>query len=345
MASKKHKTIVTDEMENSQEPLVPVSRTRALYNKVTNYENEIKEENWPIACMKCDEYQDNLEDLNDHMKEHWDRDKCCPVCGLISKGNTSKDITFTYHLMTHTGERTQGPEEYTSDGNPDTFLRQQSSPQQKCKICGYTSSQKGAVIRHYLKAHRNMDSNGIQPSSKKIKLKRAMMSKSLPGIIGCQASSTSNVDHVKDAMENKVSQHSKLTMSRTREIYDQISTYEDEIKEENWPIACIKCDLYQDNLNELNKHMIGHWANDKCCPVCRRSFNCKATNQTFANHLMTHTGERPYVCNICSSSFIQKGNLNHHMKTHKSNCVAKTALEVDPKVVFQLKVFPRSQNT
>ena len=192
-------------------------------------------------------------------------------------------------------------------------------PEQKCKICGYTSSQKGAVIRHYLKSHRNMDLNGKQPSSEKAKLKRAMVGKSLPDIKSCQVLSTSNVDRVKDAIENKVFQSSKLTMSLTRDTHDQILNYENEIKEDNWPIPCIKCDLYQDNLSALNKHMLGHWTIDRCCPLCSRSFKSKPTNQTFTYHFMTHTGEKPFVCNICSSSFTQKGNLNQHMKTHKSN--------------------------
>ena len=46
------KTDKSEDSGNSQkEPLVPVSRTRALYSKVTHYESEIKEGNWPIAFI------------------------------------------------------------------------------------------------------------------------------------------------------------------------------------------------------------------------------------------------------------------------------------------------------
>ena len=266
-----------DSGNSQEEPLVPVSRTRALYNKVTHYESEIKEGNWPIACIKCDEYQDNLGDLNVHMKKHWDKDKICPICGiLLSKGGSSKDIVFACHLMSHTGEMPHNLVQmsYSAEIESVKFRYHKSSPE-------HTTSKRGPKKSNSLKSSRNMDLNGTSKSVKKPKLETTTANKPLTT--------------------------------------DKISSYENEIKKDNWPIRCIKCDQQLNNLKDLSKHMIGHCVTDKSCPMCHRSFKVKPNNQVFTYHIMTHTGEKPFACNICPSSFIQKGNLNQHMKTHKSN--------------------------
>lgn len=50
----------------------------------------------------------------------------------------------------------------------------------------------------------------------------------------------------------------------------------------------------------------------RCCPICTKTFPSHAS---MLIHSRTHTGERPYVCVMCSKGFNVKSNLLRHMRT------------------------------
>ena len=77
------------------------------------------------------------------------------------------------------------------------------------------------------------------------------------------------------------------------------------------PVPCVKCNESLATLENFNEHMIDHWRDDKCCPVC--GYHTRFPS-IFKQHLRIHTGEKPFVCEICSSSFRNKSNLKQHIK-------------------------------
>ena len=86
-----------------------------------------------------------------------------------------------------------------------------------------------------------------------------------------------------------------------------MSEYENQIQNDLWPIDCIKCTSVLTNLDNFNVHMNDHWSDDKCCPVCGLLINSKRFN--FKQHLKIHTGEKPFVCQVCSRAFRQKAHM------------------------------------
>ncbi|OQS00049.1 hypothetical protein THRCLA_06284 [Thraustotheca clavata] len=51
-------------------------------------------------------------------------------------------------------------------------------------------------------------------------------------------------------------------------------------------------------------------------PGCTKRYS---HSTSLKEHSYTHTGNRPYVCELCGKGFGQKVNLIRHSKTHKSN--------------------------
>ena len=60
--------------------------------------------------------------------------------------------------------------------------------------------------------------------------------------------------------------------------------------------------------NILTRHMMIH-GEKLSCRFCQKKFSRKAKLQ---DHLRRHTGERPYRCKACTSSFISTDSLNKH---------------------------------
>ena len=50
-----------------------------------------------------------------------------------------------------------------------------------------------------------------------------------------------------------------------------------------------------------------------CVVKCGKMFRLKSNLQ---NHIRTHTGEKPYKCDVCGKAFSQNGSLQNHIRTH-----------------------------
>lgn len=81
--------------------------------------------------------------------------------------------------------------------------------------------------------------------------------------------------------------------------------------------GCHVCVEKFTNYWELRKHINTHFpgmldSKSSFCHLCQKDY----TKTGFMNHLRKHTGERPFVCELCHKAFSQSSSLSIHMKFH-----------------------------
>eukprot|EP01084_Bolivina_argentea_P291044 500148_1 len=76
---------------------------------------------------------------------------------------------------------------------------------------------------------------------------------------------------------------------------------------------CKLCPKSYKRYNDLKGHYAIHGKNTECCPHCAKKFSRPIY---LRDHIRTHTGEKPFVCDICSKRFAAKRNLVQHRKRH-----------------------------
>ena len=84
------------------------------------------------------------------------------------------------------------------------------------------------------------------------------------------------------------------------------------------PFVCSICDAKFARKSNMVTHERSHTGNKSnksykyTCHLCNATF----TRGHMKNHLMTHTGERPFTCSFCDAKFSRKSNMVAHERTH-----------------------------
>ncbi|XP_063234109.1 zinc finger protein 771-like [Bacillus rossius redtenbacheri] len=78
--------------------------------------------------------------------------------------------------------------------------------------------------------------------------------------------------------------------------------------------GCPACPAQFTQKCHVKRHMLTHTGERPfLCPVCGAKF---ALNCNFKSHLLVHSGEKPATCAVCGARFVRAGGLKEHMRFH-----------------------------
>ena len=88
----------------------------------------------------------------------------------------------------------------------------------------------------------------------------------------------------------------------------------------NDAFQCTSCPYRSSRFDYFRSHLAKHSIVRKqvSCPICHISFARKAH---MIEHMRTHTGEKPFACNLCPYRATQRGNLNSHIRKKHQDVV------------------------
>jgi len=271
---------------------------------------------FPCTFEGCDKKFQWKRDMKQHERIHTGEKLL--VCSVCEKKFTTRQALL-HHVVVHTGERpfqcAVCGNRFTQPANLRTHVKKrhnysvESNKQNKCEYCGEPHASIVGLHQHLLEDHPQQvqEERELLAREKAEKLAEKM-----------------RIQKAKD--ERRLQREKKGKKSKLKEWEMDYEFYIGEglVRGVDWDrtpsngeIACGQCDRKFGWRYEIMFHGLCHLmdgegsAKNKVCPECDTPFKVPIG---LKHHLITHTGETPFLCLHCWKSFSSHIDLKLHIK-------------------------------
>jgi len=125
-----------------------------------------------------------------------------------------------------------------------------------------------------------------------------------------------------DEVDCEIDDHDQIYALKQSEVnvqklikFHEKTNYADKTIEKERRLKCRVCHFSASKPSDLRRHMRRSHTGEKpyTCEVCSAAFR---RTHHLKDHMRKHTGEKPYACAMCSSAFSRKQHLEVHMRGH-----------------------------
>ncbi|XP_073966264.1 uncharacterized protein [Choristoneura fumiferana] len=290
------------------------------------------------SCPICKTVISSVDSFTAHYKRHMRRYEC----SLCHKRTIDLKVMQQHYFSTHEISLKKYEcnlcGKISSSIDTHRYHKDSHKARVQCPECDKTFSHRAGLMNHRLAVHELKNEFPCGACAKvfrwKASLKRHMEKhhgKEAPSAAYCAAcgvsfsSICSYQRHMKNSLKHVTHQQLRFICDHCNRRYADKTKLRDHIEEKHLhrTYQCHICNKPSKNRVGLDQHIRNvHRGrpNNKMCHHCGKGFPTKVQLES---HIRTHTGERPFICEFCPTTFSQQSNLYKHNRLVHLNIKSK----------------------